>query len=759
MSLLIRHYYRFAEFIIDTDQRVLLRNGRRVAITPKVFDTLLILTETNGRIVTKEEFMKRLWPDSFVEESNLIFNIQQLRRALGDDARRPVYIETVARRGYRFIPVVEEVLTDSLPMSEQTAQRFELSDAQAQAAADKLESETKGQPPELAIESAKDSRATVSKTSFLTVPDLSAALLGAGKRSAAVAVALVIVVAGAGFAVWRIVNDSNKSASEKQKVDRRSPAPLKLEKLTGTGQSAQVAISPDGKYLAYTHNLEKRSSIWLRQLATNTNVEIVPATNRIHGLAFANSGEYLYFVKGDPTALYRISLLGGVPKQIFDNLEGNFSVSADDSQIAFIRQAINREGAREYSLMISNSDGTGERKLLVGTHPDDLDVPVWSPDGQSIVCAYGSSVGGGQDVRLIEVRTLDGAKKELPSSRFFHIRKTAWLPDKSGLVISARKSFGENNQLWLISYPGSEIRQITEGLNFYEDLSLTANADKAVASQMILISDIWVGSSRQPRALKKITQATGVFCWTPNGQLVYSTTVSGNANLWIMQPDGAGQRQLTTDAGVEGTPAVTSDSRYIVFMSNHTGSFQVWRMGLDGANQIQLTSGVAKNFPATSPDGKWVLYNTTDDWRLWKISIDGGEPSQLSEYPARYPSVSPDGRMIACVGRIESNAEVLILPFEGGQPVKRIGLAGDFSAYRIQWTLDGKSLIYAIARNGVESLIKQPVDGGSPQEIVDSGEDDLFDFGYSADGQSLAVTRGSWHHDIVLISDLTQILK
>lgn len=108
MSLLLKHFFRFGEFSLDTDQRVLLRDGKPVALTPKVFDTLLILVANNGRIVEKDELMNRLWPDTFVDEANLASNIKQLRKSLGDDARQPVYIETVARRGYRFIAQVKE---------------------------------------------------------------------------------------------------------------------------------------------------------------------------------------------------------------------------------------------------------------------------------------------------------------------------------------------------------------------------------------------------------------------------------------------------------------------------------------------------------------------------------------------------------------------------------------------------------------------------------------------------------------------------
>src|SRR5262245_44564365 len=112
MSLPVHQFYRFAGFTLDTDQRVLMREGKCLPLAPKVFETLLILVENQGRVLTRNELMNRLWPDTFVEEANLTFNIQQLRKSLGDDARNPVYIETIPRRGYRFVANVEAVLTE-----------------------------------------------------------------------------------------------------------------------------------------------------------------------------------------------------------------------------------------------------------------------------------------------------------------------------------------------------------------------------------------------------------------------------------------------------------------------------------------------------------------------------------------------------------------------------------------------------------------------------------------------------------------------
>src|SRR5262245_18531827 len=110
MSSLTNHFYRFGDFTLDVDQKVLLRQGKPLLLAPKILEALLTLVQNGGRIVDKEELMTRLWPDTFVEESNLTYSIVQLRKTLGDDARRPRYIETIPKRGYRFIADVEEIL-------------------------------------------------------------------------------------------------------------------------------------------------------------------------------------------------------------------------------------------------------------------------------------------------------------------------------------------------------------------------------------------------------------------------------------------------------------------------------------------------------------------------------------------------------------------------------------------------------------------------------------------------------------------------
>jgi Tol biopolymer transport system component len=669
----------------------------------------------------------------------------------------------VARRGYRFIASVEEVLSDRGKMSGRVAQRLETSDALPPDSGNGLNRPAEVQASGAADESAKESSPALAEAILGASPASDRASARGSKKSVALRAALIAVLAVVGLVLWKFSTGPNKLPGESNKADvkTKTVSPLKLERLTGTGQSRQVAISPDGKYVAYTRSLEKKWSIWLRHLSANTNIEIVPPRGTIYGLAFTHSGEYLYFMRGDPTtALYRVSLLGGAPTKIIDKLEGNFSISTDDGQIAFIRKVIKPDGGLEYLLMVAGSDGAGERTVLARTYPESLDNPLWSHDNKSILCAYRNSNSGGQSVSVVEVRVADGVKIELSSERFFHVGKMGWLPRGDGLIMTARKNDQDNEDLWQVSYPGFKIRRMTEGLSPYVDLSVASGADKAVASEATILSDIWVGSSNETRSLKRLTQAMGQFCWTPGGRLVYKSTASGNRDLWIMELDGAEQRQLTNNPGIDASPAATADNRSIVFTSNRTGTSQLWRMNLDGSNQIQLTNGASKDFAAISPDSKWVIFNTTDDWHLWKISIDGGDPLSLTDYPASYPSVSPDGKMIACLQRSEPKREltILLLPIGGGRPVKKIEFTGGgFSGYRIEWAVDGKALFYAIERSGHQAIIRQSLDGSPAEEVTGFGEDTLFDFGYSSDGQSFAITRGSWQHDVVLISDLNQL--
>ena len=116
-----KQLYEFGPFRLDVDERLLMRDGRITPLPPKVFDTLLVLVENSGRVVSKDELMESLWPDTFVEESNLTQNISQLRRALGDGTAEAQYIETIPKRGYRFVAGVQSLAVNGVSAEEAIA--------------------------------------------------------------------------------------------------------------------------------------------------------------------------------------------------------------------------------------------------------------------------------------------------------------------------------------------------------------------------------------------------------------------------------------------------------------------------------------------------------------------------------------------------------------------------------------------------------------------------------------------------------------
>ena len=114
MSAPAKHIYEFGPFRLVPSERQLLRDNHPVSLTPKTFDLLVLLVENSGHLLEKEVLLKRIWPDSFVEEANLSVNMSALRRALGEDPNEPQYIETVPRSGYRFVAGVKELKAESV---------------------------------------------------------------------------------------------------------------------------------------------------------------------------------------------------------------------------------------------------------------------------------------------------------------------------------------------------------------------------------------------------------------------------------------------------------------------------------------------------------------------------------------------------------------------------------------------------------------------------------------------------------------------
>jgi Tol biopolymer transport system component len=178
-------------------------------------------------------------------------------------------------------------------------------------------------------------------------------------------------------------------------------------------------------------------------------------------------------------------------------------------------------------------------------------------------------------------------------------------------------------------------------------------------------------------------------------------------------------------------------------------------MNIDGSDQRQLTNGGIEFLPVCTPDGKWVIYTSlAEKPTLTRVSIDGGESKQMSENWARSQAISPDGKIVAFGGWSElgpSHIALAVSSVESASEVRTFDIPLTFRLDTINWSADGRDLIYIATRNGISNLWRQPLIGGQPVQLTYFKSDQIFNFNLSPDGKQLAFSRGMLVSDVVLI--------
>ena len=550
--------------------------------------------------------------------------------------------------------------------------------------------------------------------------------------------------------------------------------PAKMMALTTGGKinsediNGQLSISPDGKYVVFSANdAKQQASLWIRQVSTNSLVRIVPPENGGYwGTTFSPDGELIYYIavvektKFVPT-LYRIPVLGGTPTKVLDRVYSAIGFSPDGKQFAFLRRNQN-----DTELMVANTDGGAQpRTLAVRKQPDGFSTagPSWSPDGTRIACGIFTSTGTGY-ATLVEFPREGGEPRTVSSEKWAVIGRTIWLPDSSGLIMTAHPEFSSvGTQIWFVPYPRGQARRITNDLNGYGEVSLglTTDARTIATIQQTNTSSIWITTpnedeTRAQQILK--TSLPETVAWTPDGKIVYASRTGENWDLWITNRDGSGSRQLTADAFIDQQPSVSADGRYIVFQSNRSGARNIWRIDSDGSNPTQLTQGNYDDAsPVCSPDGRFVVFSSqrSGKWTIWKVGIDGNEPVQLFDRVAQLPAISPDGKLIAYFYSDEqanNQPKLGVVPFAGGEPVQTIDLPRTVQPLAFAWLPDGRSVAYLDNTSGILNVWSQPLAGGSPKQLTNFKSEFVYSFAISRDAK-IAAYRFSATRDIVLIKD------
>ncbi len=224
------HLYEFGRFRLDQQSRLLTTDGAAVPLSPKAFETLLVLIERRGNVVEKTELMRLVWPDAFVEEVGLTRNISVLRKAFGDDPANPEYIETIPKHGYRFIAdvqVVEVNVTEKLDHAHQGIE--DKSGGEFLAQVNPLTDSAVTLPKQIK----SDPRAWPAGLRKRKIPSFSSQRV---LTASALFLIVVGLIAGFSYLSWK-----SRMAQAGSNFDNPS-----ISKLTGTGKVKEAAISPDG---------------------------------------------------------------------------------------------------------------------------------------------------------------------------------------------------------------------------------------------------------------------------------------------------------------------------------------------------------------------------------------------------------------------------------------------------------------------------------------------------------------------------------
>ena len=451
---------------------------------------------------------------------------------------------------------------------------------------------------------------------------------------------------------------------------------MRMTRLTDTGKSIEAAISPDGKVAAHVKLDKGVSSLWITQVSTASSVEIVPPSDRsIWDPIFDRAGEFVYYIGQDRGAeipvLYRIPVLGGTPRRVLEGVSQTIAFAPDGARFAFLRT--DPGSLTKSMIVVVNTDGSGERVLATKDFPEQFsENPSWSPDGK-LIAAPVQSFRKGIESYVVTFPAEGGEEKRLSARTWLQVSEIAWLPEGSGLVLAATESF-VGGQLWELSYPGGTDRRITNDVNTYGGVSLTADGRilaVGLDESSITLQTVDAGGRGEAKPLtrgKNREDGQGI-SWTPDGRIVYGSADESGLGLWITGEGGGGPQKITQVPSVG--PEVSPDGRFVVYLAAQDG-IHIWRANLDGTNPVQLTRGPVESDPHWSRDGRWVVFRSGLENQIYKVSAEGGEPVLV--HPAKGVSafaVSPDGTRIALRAwdAAARKSRTLVIPFAGGEPV------------------------------------------------------------------------------------------
>lgn len=750
--------YEFGDFRLDMEKCLLWRGDRLVSLSPKALELLCLLVKRQGEIVSKQEIFENVWAETFVEEGVLTQNIYTLRQTLGGANGGSRIIENIARRGYRLTVPVKSLSTKTngeirvaAPAAVGTKSReFVLA----------TETRTEIIEEEFFAESADAPKLISGKTPFYRKK--SAVFMCAG---------LILALLGA-FAGYRFLRPQIWSYFHPPLEN------VQFQKLTDTGNVLDSALSPDGNFMAFV----KENGIFLKDIKSGRDIRLdVPNVQSFGSLQFAPGGDYIFFrnhpTLRKPANVLQVSRFGGETKIVAEKVWLSFGLSPDGKQMAFIRNFPERQ---KQILYVKNLETGDEREVLTRNFPETFfhrGALAWSPDAAKI--AFVANAATERTTRLFVANVQNGETEEIKTPRLRRFEQAAWLPDGETLIVSASEPQDRKFHLWKIFYPSGYIQRVTNGLNSFDSISISADGKKILTNQTAENSNLWTADQTDLNDQKQITSGNSnnfgqtSLAWANNEKLVYAAVEEKNsfANVWTLDLTSGARQPLTANTQFHSDFAsVSADGKFVYFNSNRNRLVNVWRIDASGENLTQITDareGGLQLFPQPAPDAGFIYYifrnrdaAVIKRWNLAEkreeIFLENKEIS-----PAAFLSLSADGKRLAFLnlkGEIErddeeSNFQFAVVSTENAADIRFFNVKSIGSVAHL--TADGKFFDYISFSEGSTKILRQSVDdaGAEAREILSLPKERIFNFAWSKDGTKLALSRGRRLRDAVLLTN------
>ena len=712
------HLVRFGEFTLDVRSGELSRGGHRVLLPEQPFRLLTALVKERGQLVTREDLQQQLWTDdTYVDfEAGLNATVKRVREVLGDSATSPTYIETLPRRGYRFIAAVEFV------------------------------AEGEENTTEPAVAAAR-----------ITAPLLPAATgngIGRTRLRGRIAYAVLAASLAVAIVAW---------------AARSTPAPTggngvePMVRLTNLGTVMRASLSPDGRDLAYVTRDGVQESLWIRLGNDGASTRLAgPLDGAFDSLTVAPHGFVYYtFFSPDKTnvALYRIPVRGGPPEVVAD-ASGWVAFSPDGSMYASIRNV--SQMLRESRVLVVDAATGSMRVLATRRAPESFVMlkPAWSPDGHHLaLIAASDRAPGTHEIVSVDVR--DGTTRRIAGVPLALVLGATWLPSGVELVVAGREKRAAPQRLWVVSASTGAMRALTNDVSDYELAGAPPEGSGVVALRLESTRTLWTADVGTPDRPTRVAEDAGSrhgfdeFGWAPDGRLLYTMVEAGNADIWSVDPATRERQRLTTDPADDYQPTVSPDGGTVVFSSNRAGASGLWAMSRDGSRVRRLTAG-GDTRPSFSPDGQWVAFQRSGGeatpWGVFRLSLTTDAVEQVTVPSTMRPDVSPDGRSVAHYWMTPERWVMAVTQVEGGVPTVILPVGPTHPDRVVHWTTDGRALTFIDATGGASNIWLQPLDRGPRRQLTHFTTGTMATFDWSNDGAKLAWMQVREVRDIVSIA-------